>query len=122
MLPAVIVGTEGERSVRGVCCALPALCYEERKILVLTQVLLEADAVPRYCSQENLFLNPARDCAATRHWAFPHPHAEYYFTQFTTSPHFVLSEALRHLYPADPAAVDAERDRAASYRPLEPRE
>ena len=62
-------------------------------------VLLEADAIPRYCSQENLQLlaEPPR---------FAHPHAPFFFRRGGS---FVPSEALAFVYPDDHTVACGER-------------
>jgi hemimethylated DNA binding protein len=74
------------------------------------QVLLEADGVPRYCSQENLAL-----LADQQQPAFAHPHAPFYFRRLGRADGFVPSEALGFVYPGDADAASSERD----YRSLD---
>lgn len=63
-------------------------------------VLLERDATPRCCSQENLAL--LREVTSVFH----HPHVPFYFRPQT----FVPSAALAFVYPEDQAAAGAERN------------
>ena len=71
-------------------------------------VLLERDAVPRYCSQENLALEHEPK-------TFTHPHAPWYF-KLGREDAFVPSDALAFLYPDD-GAVSCAAQR--NYRSLD---
>ena len=82
-------------------------------------VLLERDAMPRCCSQENLALLHREDTSV-----FDHPHAPFYFRpqciahatgSIYCNKTFAPSAAMRFVYPEDEAAARAERN----YRSLE---
>lgn len=85
-------------------------------------VLLEADDIPRYCSQENLELSRMFTAQTTKKLRL-HPHAAFYFkgpaanlarNSYNDSPNYVVpftpSEALAHVYPEDLDHTQGERD------------